>query len=326
MTADGRKWVKFGSDNSSQMTGRALRDRRSPRRPTTAIDERVLPQAACEGRQVPKTVEEIARETGFSVTTVRLIANGHASKYRHQRSDGQNSSRSTSGKTVSWSITPPAASSSSGPIRSVSWRRSSATPSSPASCPTSKQLCRGAGLVLLTASTNENPELEDRVVYSLWARGVDGLIVAPCRAPDYGRLFAKNAKMPIVAIDRVYPGSRYTSVASYNVEASLALTRAVLETGAPMSAFLCGQPELPTIAGRIRGFAAACQEVGHNRLGRPDPARRGQHRRRRTDLDGAVARAREPAGLVPLLVPDGAGRRGAAPEAANSGASRPKSS
>ena len=31
---------------------------------------------------MPKTIEEIARETGFSVTTVRLIANGQAGKYR----------------------------------------------------------------------------------------------------------------------------------------------------------------------------------------------------------------------------------------------------
>jgi LacI family fructose operon transcriptional repressor len=29
-----------------------------------------------------------------------------------------------------------------------------------------------------------------------------------------------------------------------------------------LTAFLCGQPELPTIVGRIRGFAAACQEAG----------------------------------------------------------------
>jgi LacI family fructose operon transcriptional repressor len=125
-----------------------------------------------------------------------------------------------------------------------------------------EELCRGSGLVLLTSSTNENPELEDRAVRSLCARGVDGLIVAPCRKPDYGRLFAKNAKLPIVVVDRAYPGSRYPSVVSDNVEAGLALTRAVLATGAPLTAFLCGQTELPTIAGRIRGFAAACREVG----------------------------------------------------------------
>ena len=31
---------------------------------------------------MPKTVEEIARETGFSITTVRFVINGQAEKYR----------------------------------------------------------------------------------------------------------------------------------------------------------------------------------------------------------------------------------------------------
>ena len=195
------------------------------------------------------------------MTTVRLIANGQASKYRISeatvrlveeriRQDGFVVNHAARSLKLRRTDT----------IGLVVPELSNAFFARLMSC--LEQLCRGAGLVLLTASTNENPEREDRAVHSLWARGVDGLIIAPCRAPDYGRLFAKNATMPIVVVDRAYPGARYSSVVSYNVEASLALTRAVLATGARMSAFLCGQPELPSIAGRIRGFAAACQEVG----------------------------------------------------------------
>ena len=114
----------------------------------------------------------------------------------------------------------------------------------------------------MTASTSEDPELEDRAVHTLWARGVDGLIVAPCRKPNYGRLFGKNAKMSVVVVDRAYSGSRYPAVTTDNIEAGVALTRAVLATGAPSTAFLCGQPDLPSIADRIRGFATACREAG----------------------------------------------------------------
>jgi LacI family fructose operon transcriptional repressor len=175
-----------------------------------------------------------------------------------------------------------------------------------------EELCRGSGLLLLTASTNEDPEREDRAVYSLWARGADGLIVAPCRTPDYGRLFAKNAKMPIVAVDRAYPGSRYPTVASDNVEAGLALTRAVLATGAPLAAFLCGQPELPTIAGRIRGFAAACQEAGVASWG--DLILRAADNTvdaGRTLMERALERGRAPASFVcsSLMVLEGATQR-----------------
>ncbi len=210
---------------------------------------------------MPKTVEEIARETGFSETTIRLIANGQAGKYRiskatvraveeHIRRYGfvlNHAARSLKlRRTDTIGLVVPE-------ISNAFFARLMAG---------LEELCRGSGLVLLTSSTNENPELEDRAVRSLCARGVDGLIVAPCRTPDYGRLFAKNAKLPIVVVDRAYPGSRYPSVVSDNVEAGLKLTRAVLATGATLTAFLCGQTELPTIAGRIRGFAAACQDAG----------------------------------------------------------------
>ena len=210
---------------------------------------------------MPKTVAEIARETGLSVTTVRLIANGQAGKYRISEATAKIVEEQIRryGVVVNHAA------------RSLKLRRTDTIGLVVPELSNAffarlmsglEELCRGSGLVLLTSSTNENPDLEDRAIRSLWARGVDGLIVAPCRTPDYGRLFAKNAKLPIVVVDRAYPGSRYPSVVSDNLEAGLALTRAVLATGAPLTAFLCGQPELPTIVGRIRGFAAACQEAG----------------------------------------------------------------
>ena len=210
---------------------------------------------------MPKTVAEIARETGLSVTTVRLIASGQAGKYRISDATAKIVEEQIQryGVMVNHAA------------RSLKLRRTDTIGLVVPELSNAffarlmsglEELCRGNGLVLLTSSTNEDPDLEDRAIHSLWARGVDGLIVAPCRTPDYGRLFAKSTKMPIVVVDRAYPDSRYPSVVSDNVEAGLALTRAVLATGGPLTAFLCGQPELPTIAGRIRGFSAACQELG----------------------------------------------------------------
>ena len=210
---------------------------------------------------MPKTVAEIARETGLSVTTVRLIANGQAGKYRISEATAKIVEEQIRryGVMVNHAA------------RSLKLRRTDTIGLVVPELSNAffarlmsglEALCRRSGLVLLTSSTNEDPDLEDRAIRSLWARGVDGLIVAPCRTPDYGRLFAKNTRMPIVVVDRAYPDSRYPSVVSDNFEAGFALTRAVLATGAPLTAFLCGQMELPTIAARIRGFAAACQEAG----------------------------------------------------------------
>jgi LacI family fructose operon transcriptional repressor len=125
-----------------------------------------------------------------------------------------------------------------------------------------ERLCRGRGLVVLTACTYEDPVQEDLAVHSLWARGVDGLIIAPCQAPDYGRVVGKKARVAIVIIDRPYATSGYASIASDNFAGCLKLTREILREGGPNTVFLCANPKSPSIADRIRGFSAACLEQG----------------------------------------------------------------
>ena len=264
---------------------------------------------------MPKTVAEIARETGLSVTTVRLIANGQAGKYRISEATAKIVEEQIRryGVVVNHAA------------RSLKLRRTDTIGLVVPELSNAffarlmsglEELCRGSGLVLLTASTNENPDLEDRAVRSLWARGVDGLIVAPCRTPDYGRLFAKNAKLPIVVVDRAYPGF------------ALSLGRQRQPRGRPRAdsgragdgRALDRIPVRPTGIAHHRGshsrFRRRLPRGGHNQLGSADLARGGKQRRRRTDFDGAIAGTRTPAGVVHVLVPDGAGRRDAASEGA----------
>ena len=210
---------------------------------------------------MPKTIGEIARETGFSATTVWMVANGKAGKYQISKATRKTVEEYIARHGIVINHT----------ARALKLRRTDTIGLVVPEIGNAffarlmaglEELCRSNGLVLLTASTSEDPELEDRAIHTLWARGVDGLIVAPCRTPSYDRLFGKNAKLPVVVVDRDYPGSCYPAVKTDNIDAGIALTRAVLATGAPSTAFLCGQPELPSIADRIRGFTAACREAG----------------------------------------------------------------
>jgi LacI family fructose operon transcriptional repressor len=212
-------------------------------------------------KRVPKTIEEIARGTGLSVTTIRLITNGQATRYRISKSTQQivgdyirrygyvvnHAARSLKlRRTDTIGLVVPA-------INNAFFARLMAE---------LERLCRGHGLVLLTASTNEDPAQEDLAVRSLWARGVDGLIIAPCQKPDYGRVVGRNARVAIVIIDRPYATSRHAAVASDNFAGCLELTREILEEGGRRTVFLCANPGSPSIADRIRGFSAACLEEG----------------------------------------------------------------
>lgn len=208
-----------------------------------------------------KTIEEIARDTGFSVTTIRLVTSGQAAKYRISKSTQQivedyvgrhgyvvnHAGRSLRlQRTDTIGLVVPA-------ISNAFFARVMAE---------LERLCRSRGLVVLTASSYEDPAQEDLAVRSLWARGVDGLIIAPCQAPDYGRVIGKKARVAIVIIDRSYATSRYASIASNNFAGGLELTRKVLEEGGRSTAFLCANPKSPSIADRIRGFASACLQEG----------------------------------------------------------------
>jgi len=208
---------------------------------------------------VPKTIDEIARETGFSVTTVRLIASGQAAKYRISQSTQQivedyirrhgfivnHSARSLKlQRTDTIGLVVPA-------IANAFFARLMGQ---------LERLCRNRGLVLLTASTEEDPKQEDIAVHSLWARGVDGMIIAPCRPPDYGRVVGRRARVSIVIVDRPYAPMRYPTIASDNYTGCLELTREILHEGGGHTVFLCANPDSPSIADRIRGFSAACRE------------------------------------------------------------------
>lgn len=212
-------------------------------------------------KRVSKTIEEIARDTGFSVTTVRLVTSGQATKYRISKSTQQivedyvdrhgyvvnHAGRSLRlQRTDTIGLVVPA-------ISNAFFARVMAE---------LERLCRSRGLVVLTASSYEDPAQEDLAVRSLWARGVDGLIIAPCQAPDYGRVVGKKARVAIVIIDRPYSTSRYASIASDNFAGCLKLTRKILEEGGGGTAFLCANPNSPSIAERIRGFSSACLEQG----------------------------------------------------------------
>jgi D-fructose-responsive transcription factor len=207
-----------------------------------------------------KSVEEIARETGFSITTVRLVIYGQAEKYR------------ISAKTTrhiedyiavhGYSLNHAA--------RSLKLRRSEtigfivpdlANPFFARLMAALEILCRKRNLLLLTVASHEDPELEDRAVDNMLARGVDGLVVAPCQAVTARRQAkAEKAGVPIVMLDRDYSPSLYPTVLSDNYQAGLKLTRKMLREAGGACHFLCGHAESPSIQDRIRGFMAASEK------------------------------------------------------------------
>ncbi len=209
----------------------------------------------------PKTVDEVARATGCSPTTVRLVVSGQGERYRIK---AETRARIESYVAAHGLVVNHAA-------RSLRTKRSDAIGlivpdlANPFFARVGAELedrCRARGLVLLTASTKEDPEREGRAVAGLAARGVDGLVIAACR--PQASLAAASRRRPIttVLIDRAFPVLGLpTVVGDHRASAKRLTERLFAESRGPIR-FLCGRPDLPSIADRIAGFLDAHRAAG----------------------------------------------------------------
>lgn len=208
-----------------------------------------------------KSAEEIARETGFSVTTVRLVIYGQAEKYRisartrqtiedyiaihgYSLNHAARSLKLNRTDTIGFVVPDLANAFFARVIAAL------------------EVLCRKRNLLLLTVASHEDPELENRAIASLLARGVDGLVLAPCQPTPPAQLRRKKSRAAIVMFDRDYGAGVYPTVLSDNYRGGVELTRTMLGAAQAPCHFLCGHAESPSIADRIRGFSAACTEAG----------------------------------------------------------------
>jgi LacI family fructose operon transcriptional repressor len=208
---------------------------------------------------MPKTVDEIARETGFSVTTVRLVISGQSEKYRISDKTRQIIENYVALHGVSLNHT----------ARSLRLNRSDTVGFVVPDLSNAffarlmasiEGLCRAHNLLLLTIASHEDPALENRGIASLLARGVDGLVIAPCQAAVLPQLVKSRKKTSVVMIDRDYGAGQFPTVVSDNFHGGKLLAGRMLEESCGQAfPFLCGHAESPSIQDRIRGFSEACR-------------------------------------------------------------------
>lgn len=240
---------------------------------------------------MPKTVDEIARETGFSVTTVRLVINGQSEKYRISGKTRQIVEDCVAEHGVSLNHT----------ARSLKLNRSDTVGFVVPDLSNAffarlmasiEGLCRARNLLLLTVASHEDPVLENRGVASLLARGVDGLVIAPCQAAVLPQLAKSRKRTSVVMIDRDYGSGLFPTVVSDNRHGGKLLAGRMLEESRGQAfPFLCGHAESPSIQDRIRGFSEACRgEAGGARdliLMEADDSPAAGRRMMRSLIDGA---------------------------------------
>ena len=212
-------------------------------------------------RPGPKTLAEIAAATGFSRTTVRFVVAGEAERHRIKAETRARIEAYVADHGLVVDHT----------ARSLRTRRSEAiglvvpdlaNPFFARLTAELEERCRASGRVLLTASSHEDPEREGRAVTGLIERGVDGLVVAPCRPPAAFRGLRREGRPALVMVDRAYPASPWPTVVSDNEASAFRLTRRLIEIVRGPVEFFCACPALPSIAARLAGYRAAARVAG----------------------------------------------------------------
>lgn len=207
-----------------------------------------------------KTVEQIAKALGISITTVRLVLNGKGGQYRISAKTQEkiDSYVAEYGYTINHAA------------RSLKLNR---TDTLGLIIPRLSNLffstlaekleirCREAGYQLTTSCTYSDTARENTLVETMRQRNVDGLFVVPSSLQAQNHHLKRFAK-PLVFLDRDFSDSAVALVVSDNVSGSAALTSAMIGAGKLPVFFMAGDIEQPTIKQRLQGFTEVMAHHG----------------------------------------------------------------
>ncbi len=211
---------------------------------------------------MPKTISEIAQATGYSRTTITMVLKGRAEKYRISN-QAQQAILTYVEDNGGYTINQTARSLKTNKSQTIGFIVPDLSNAFFAHLIAYlEDLCRSEDLVLISTSSTEDPRLEVIAIERMLARGVDGLIIAPCSAAGINDAIKRSPKTPLVAVDRHFPSIQAPLISSNHSQSADILIKTILEKGCSKVAFLCGHPSNPSIADRIARFQKVTGEAG----------------------------------------------------------------
>jgi LacI family transcriptional regulator len=120
---------------------------------------------------------------------------------------------------------------------------------------------RSEGLVLVLASSEEDPEIEEQEIKTLLARGVDVLLVASCRPAMHPSPALAETTTPVLLVDRHFPTLPMDFVGTNDLMVGELAARHLVGIGRRRIAHIGGRGISPT-ADRLKGFQRALAAAG----------------------------------------------------------------
>jgi LacI family transcriptional regulator len=122
--------------------------------------------------------------------------------------------------------------------------------------------CARLGMMVFLSDTQEDPERELAVLRAFHQRRVDGVILAPSADPERrGLRYLSETRLPCVLVDRT-PDSHFDQVGVNNHEAMRGLVDYVAGLGHRRIGYIGGHPGFETTLERIDGYRASIAKLG----------------------------------------------------------------
>jgi LacI family transcriptional regulator len=115
---------------------------------------------------------------------------------------------------------------------------------------------------VLFGSSDENPQKSQKLIQTLITRQVDGLIIASAEGSEKQILELQQQEVPIVLLDRYFPGLSVNYVAIDNYKAAHQAINHLIQKGRKRLGLITYQTELFHLQERKRGYLAALKEAG----------------------------------------------------------------
>ena len=205
------------------------------------------------------TIKDIARQAGVSIATVSRVINGNAGVGEAARENVRNAMREMNyyPNTVARSLKVESTMSLGVIIQDLSNAHLAAF------CGGVEHVMSRKGYLPLVATTNNNPETEEKCLRLMLGRRVDALVVHSCGVNN-ALIAQASCQLPMVAVYRRIddPDYRGDYVDHENQASSYALTRHLLDNGHRRIFIINGPQNISTGRERFEGFGRAMAEYG----------------------------------------------------------------
>lgn len=206
-------------------------------------------------------IQDIAKESGYSITTVSRVLNGKADKFRIATKTQEKIK--TIAKELNYTPNEHARNLRTGKSQTIALIVPSLkNPFFAEIASVINMEARKSDYVTFIGDSNDNITIEREEVKQFFARSIDGLLIVPC-SNEYEHLeYLKNKGTPIICIDRYFNDQDICYVSSDNYNGSYTATKYLIEHGHTKIACIQGVRNSIPNKERVKGFIDALKSNG----------------------------------------------------------------